>query len=155
MRGTPFWLSGSDAGGAACHRHFYPNRSGVATASPLRTGYAAPVQVRVTDELIEVRLTRIEKILGLMRSITLPLADISDVSVVDEPVREAMSSGIKVGLRLPWLYYVARTIKLDKAFAVRRGVPGLSFAVQNHRSLQRVIVSTRDAQELATRLTGS
>jgi hypothetical protein len=63
-----------------------------------------------------------------------------------------MRTGIKVGLRLPWLYYVARTIRLDQVFVVRRGVPGLSFAVHGEGPLRRVLLSTPDAAELAQRL---
>src|SRR5207248_1906748 len=85
-----------------------------------------------------------QKVLGLMRDIRLPRADVSDVRVVDDPMREAMGTGIKVGLRLPWLYYVARTIRLDQAFVVRRGMPALSFAVEGHDPLRRVLVSARD-----------
>jgi hypothetical protein len=80
---------------------------------------------------------------------------VSDVRVVDEPLREAMSSGIKVGLRLPWLYYVARTIHLDQAFVVRRGVPALSFAVDDDSTLRRVLVSTPEAAALMQQLQGS
>ena len=59
-----------------------------------------------------------------------------------------MGAGIKVGLRLPWLYYVARTIHLDEAFVVRRGVPALSFAVDDDGTLRRVLVSTPEAAAL-------
>ncbi len=113
------------------------------------------MRINVTDEYVEVRLSLWEKLLGLMRSIRVARADIGDVHVVADPVREAMSSGIKVGLRVPWLCYVARTIRLDEAFVVRRHVPGLSFAVDNGTVLHRVLVSTRDADELARRLQGS
>ena len=65
---------------------------------------------------------------------------------------ETMGTGIKVGLRLPWLYYVARTIRLDRAFVVRRGLPGLAFAVRNQDPLRSVLVSTPQAQELAAAL---
>ncbi|MEA2199888.1 MAG: hypothetical protein QOI89_484 [Solirubrobacteraceae bacterium] len=113
------------------------------------------MRVQVTDESVEVLLSRWQKVLGLMRDITVARADVSDVRVVDDPMRETMATGIKVGLRLPWLYYVARTIRLDQAFVVRRGQPGLSFAVRNHDPLRRVLVSTADAEELARRLRGS
>jgi hypothetical protein len=63
-----------------------------------------------------------------------------------------MTSGMKAGLRVPWLCYVARTIRLDQAFIVRRGVPGLSLEVHEHGPLRRVLVSTPDAPELADRL---
>jgi hypothetical protein len=71
---------------------------------------------------------------------------------VQEPIREAMGTGMKVGLRLPWLYFVARTIKLDQAFVVRRGVPALSFAVSDEGPLRRVLISTPEAEELVERL---
>ena len=109
------------------------------------------MRIEVTDDSVEVLLSRWQKILGLIGDIRVPRADVSDVQVVEDPVREAMGIGIKVGLRLPWFYYVARTINLDQAFIVRRGVPGLSFAVHNQR-LTRVLVSTPRAQELAQQL---
>jgi hypothetical protein len=110
------------------------------------------VRINVSDDHVEVRLAPWEKLLGLMRNIRVARADISDVHVVSDPVREAMRGGLKVGLRLPWLCYVARSIRLDQAFVVRRGVPGLSFAVDNGTSLRRVLISTRNADELAQQL---
>jgi hypothetical protein len=110
------------------------------------------MRVLLTEDAIEVRLAPWERALGLLRNITVPLADLSDVQVVADPLREAMAAGIKVGLRLPWLYFVARTIRLDQAFVVRRGVPGLSFAVRNQGPLRRVLVSTPEAAQIARRL---
>ncbi len=110
------------------------------------------MRVQLTDETLEVRLSFWQKLLGLLGNITVSRADVSDVEVVEEPLRAAMTSGIKVGLRLPWFYYVARTIRLDQVFVVRKGVPALSFAVHNEGTLRRVLVSTPDAQELARRL---
>jgi hypothetical protein len=112
------------------------------------------VRVLLTDATLEVRLARWEKVLGLLRSIRVPRADVSDVHVVEDPLRAAMGTGIKVGLRLPWLYFVARTIGLDRAFIVRRGVPALSFAVANQGALRHVLVSTPEAHELARELQG-
>ena len=113
------------------------------------------MRVVVSEESVEVLLAPWERALGLLRNIRVPRADVSDVHVVDDPVREAMGAGMKAGLRVPWLCYVARTIRLDQAFVVRRGVPGLSFAVRDHGALRRVLVSTPDADELARRLQGS
>lgn len=110
------------------------------------------MRLLLTDDTLEVRLARWEKALGLLRSIKVPRADVSDVQVVEEPVREAMQAGIKVGLRVPWVYFIARTIALDRAFIVRRGVPALSFAVRNQGALKRVLVSTPEARELAREL---
>lgn len=113
------------------------------------------MRVRLTEDSVEVLLAPWEKVLGLLGDITVPRADVSEVQVVENPVREAMRAGIKAGLRLPWLYYVCRTIRLDQAFVVRRGVPGLSFAVRNRRTLRRVLVSTPEAEMLARALLSS
>jgi hypothetical protein len=110
------------------------------------------VQIRITDEQVEVRLAWWQKLLGLLRDIRVARADVGDVRVVQDPVREAMRGGVKVGLRVPWLCYIARTIRLDEAFIVRRGVPGLSFAVERGATLRRVLVSTPDAERLAREL---
>lgn len=112
------------------------------------------MRVEIGQDTVEVLLSRWQKVLGLMRDIRVPLAEVSDVQVIEEPVRVAMSGGLKVGLRLPWLYYVARTIRLDEAFIVRRGVPGVSFAVANNEPLRRVLLSSPEARELAARLSG-
>ena len=110
------------------------------------------MRVEITDDYVEIALAPWERALGLMRDIRVARAEISDVRVVPDPVREAMRAGIKVGLRVPWLCFVARTITLDEAFVVRRGVPGLSFAVENDARLRRVLVSTPEADALARRL---
>ena len=110
------------------------------------------VRVHISEDKIEIRLTPLEKALGLIRDIRVPLSDVSEVQVVEDPLREVMRVGLKVGLRLPWLYYVCRTIRLDRAWAVRRGVPAISFAVRNHGALEHVTVSTRDAHDLVHRL---
>ncbi|HST56124.1 MAG TPA: hypothetical protein VLJ42_09560 [Solirubrobacteraceae bacterium] len=110
------------------------------------------MRVYIDADSIEIRLSPVEATLGLLKSIKVPLADVSDVDVLEHPLRDVMGSGLKVGLRLPWLYYIARSIKLDQVWVVRRGVPALSFAVRNQGALQRVTVSTRDAQTLARRL---
>jgi hypothetical protein len=112
----------------------------------------AGAHVVIEDGSLRVRLARWQKVLGLMRDIEVPVVDLAEVEVVEDPMPRALQSGIKVGLRLPWLYYVARTIRLDEAFVVRRGVPALSFAVRDGRPLQRALVSAADARELCARL---
>jgi hypothetical protein len=59
---------------------------------------------------------------------------------------------MKVGLRLPWIYYAARTMRLDQLFVVRRGVPALGFRVNNDGHLRRVLISTPEAARLAAQL---
>ncbi len=108
----------------------------------------------ITDQSVEVLLSRWEKVLGLIRDVRVSRAEVSDVTVVRDPMKEVMRMSMKVGLRLPWIYYVARSIRLDEAYFVRRGVPALSFSVANHHPLKRVLVSAPDAEELAQRLLG-
>ena len=72
------------------------------------------MRVHLSEDEIEVRLTKAEKALGLLRNIKVARSDVSDVQVLDDPLREVMRSGLKVGLRLPWLYYVCRSIRLDR-----------------------------------------
>jgi hypothetical protein len=113
------------------------------------------MRVRVSEEAVEVLLAPWEKVLGLMRDIRVPRGDVSDVEVLENPMRAMGGTGLKAGLRLPGLYYVARTIRLDQAWVVRRGLPALSFSVSNRAALRRVIASTPDAHELARQLTGT
>jgi len=110
------------------------------------------VRVQVTDDSIKIRLKAWEKILGLMNDIDVPLADVADVRVVENPMRQARGTGLKAGLRVPGVYFVARTIRLDHAFILKRGLPALSFSVRNHPPLERVLVSAPDAEELARRV---
>ncbi len=113
------------------------------------------MRIVLTEERLEVHFALWQKALGLMRDVSLLRAEVSDAEVVAEPLREAMSSGIKFGLRLPWLYYAARTIRLDQLFVVRRGVPALGLRVDNGTALRRVLLSTADARQLAEELARS
>jgi hypothetical protein len=112
----------------------------------------AAVRVQLSDQQLEVRLSPLEKVFGLMGDITVSRDHVADVRVLDDPLHDVMRAGLKVGLRLPWLYYVCRTIRLDRAWAVRRGVPALSFAVCGGGALREVTVSTPQAPELARQL---
>jgi hypothetical protein len=111
--------------------------------------YPDAVRLEIRAESVEVRLSWWQNLLGLMRDISVPLRDIDGVEVIDNPVRVAGRTGIKVGLRVPFLYFVARTMRLDEAFVVRRGVPGLSISIGGEGHLRRVLVSTPRAAELA------
>jgi hypothetical protein len=108
--------------------------------------------MRVTADSVEILLSPWQKALGLMKDIRVSRSDVSDVRVVDNAIGEVRGTGLKAGLRLPGFYYVARTIRLDRAFVVRRGVPALSFSVHNHEPLRSVLVSTPEAAQLAQAL---
>lgn len=110
------------------------------------------MRIVIDEQSVQVLLAPWQRALGLMRNISVPREDISEVRVIEEPVREAMSAGMKVGLRVPWLLFVARTMRLDEVFVVRRGVPALSFTVSNYGALRRVLLSTPRARELAEQL---
>jgi hypothetical protein len=110
------------------------------------------VRVEIGAEAVVVRLAWWQKVLGLMRDITVALGDVDGAEVIEDPVRLAGRAGIKVGLRVPFLYFVARTLRLDEAFIVRRGVPGLSISIGGEGHLRRVLVSTPRAAELAGEL---
>lgn len=110
------------------------------------------MRVAVSGDVVEVRLARWEKVLGLMGDIRVDRVAIGEAEVVRDPMREVLRTGLKAGLRLPWLYYVARTIRLDEAWIVRRGVPALAFSVRDGRTLRRVVVSTPEAEALALQL---
>jgi len=93
-----------------------------------------------------------EKVSGLLGDVSVPRSEISNVEVIDNAMQLAASSGMKAGLRLPGVIYVARSIRLDELFYVRRNMPALSFSVSGEGKLRRVIVSTPEAQELAAQL---
>ena len=113
------------------------------------------MRLTVSDDAIEIRLSWWEKLLGLMRDIRVARASIGDVAVEDEPLKAIRGTGLKAGLRVPGLIYVARSIKLDRAWIVRRGVPALTFSVHDGSPLTHVTVSTPQAHELARRLRGA
>ena len=110
------------------------------------------MSVQIEAETVTVRLSWWQKLLGLMRNISIPLRDIDGAEVVEDAVRVAGRSGIKVGLRVPFVYFVARTMRLDEAFVVRRGMPGLSISIGGEGHLRRVLVSTPRAPELAAEI---
>jgi hypothetical protein len=110
------------------------------------------VRVVVTGDSVEVRLAPWQKALGLMKDIRVAREDVSDAHVVESPMREVRGSGLKAGLRLPGVCYVARTIRLDRVFVVRRKLPALAFTVHNNPPLREVLVSTPDAAALAQQL---
>jgi hypothetical protein len=110
------------------------------------------MRIVIGEESVEVRLALWQKALGLLGDVRIARADIDEAQVVEDPIRDAMGAGVKVGLRVPWLYFIARTIRLDRVFIVRRGVPALSLTLGGEGRLRGVLVSTREAAELADRL---
>lgn len=87
-----------------------------------------------------------------MGNLVVARSDVLAVRVLEDPMEEVMRAGLKVGLRLPWIYYVCRTIRLDRAWAVRRGVPALAITIRGQRALKQITVSTPAASQLAGEL---
>src|ERR1700722_14789207 len=111
------------------------------------------MEVHVSDDTVEVRLAPWQKVLGLMGDIRVARSDVYDAAVIEDGVRDAMRDGawLKAGLRLPWIAYVCRSLRLDRVWVVRRGMPALTFSVRGDGHLRQVTVSSRDAASLAAK----
>ncbi len=110
------------------------------------------MRIEITDDAVELRLSWWQKVLGLMRDVRVPFNEIDGAELIANPVRVAGGAGLKFGLRLPLLYFVARTLNLQQAFVVRRGVPGVSVSVAGPGPLRQLLVSTPDAEQLVKRI---
>ena len=108
--------------------------------------------MEIGHDAVTVRLAWWQKLLGLMRDIVVPLACIDSAETVEDPLHSVHRAGIKVGLRIPYLYFIARTLRLDEAFLVRRGVPAVSISIGGPGHLRRLLVSVPDATESARRI---
>lgn len=115
----------------------------------------AKVRVSLDDDFLEVRLAPWEQALGLARNLKVARADIDDVQFVEDPTRAAMSFSAKVGMRIPWVRFVAHSLRFDEVILVSRGMPGLSLSLKGHTRLRRALISAPDAAELVRRLTAA
>jgi hypothetical protein len=113
------------------------------------------VLVSLSDDFLEVRLTPWEQALGLTRSLRVARADIGDVRLVEDPMRAAMTFSAKVGMRIPWVRFIAHSIRFDEVILVSRREPGLSFTVTGRKRLRRALISAPDALDLVRRLTAT
>ena len=59
------------------------------------------MRVRVTEDSVEVLLAPWEKVLGLLGNIRVARTDVSDVRVLQEPMREVMSLMERIASSLP------------------------------------------------------
>ncbi len=108
--------------------------------------------VHLTTETLTVRLTRGEKLAGLLRDLTVPLDAVSDVEVVPDAL--AAVRGLRApGLGLPsrrigtWRRRGRRTL-----VSVRRGRPGLRLELTGPR-FDTVLVALPDPAPVAAELT--
>lgn len=130
-------------------RIFYPIRPASCNA---RRATLPGVRVEISAQEVVIRLSWWQRLLGLMRDIHVPLRDVAGAEVVDDAIGQTARAGIKIGLRAPALYYVARSLRLDEAFVVRRGRPALSIEIGGAGHLRRVLVTTPAAAALAEQI---
>ena len=107
--------------------------------------------VHLTTETLTVRLTRGEKLAGLLRDLTVPLSAVATVEVVPDALAAVR------GLRAPGLGLPGRRIgtwrRRGRAalVSVRRGQPGLRLELTGQR-VDTVLVGLPDAGAVATEL---
>ena len=108
--------------------------------------------VDITAHVLTVRLTRREKVAGLLRDLTVPTGSVTSVNV------EHDGPGAVRGLRAPGLA-LPRRVKLGtwrrrgrrSMVVVRAGVPTLRVALEGER-YDELLLSHPDAAELAAAL---
>jgi hypothetical protein len=109
----------------------------------------ATVQLR--PPVLSVRLTRAEKIAGILRDVDVPLAAVRGIEVVPDGI--AATRGLRApGLGLPRRKIGTWRSRKGKALvSVRRGQPAVRIRLEGQR-WDELLVGTDDASGLATAL---
>jgi hypothetical protein len=108
--------------------------------------------VHLDDSVLEVHLSRWEKVAGLLRDLRVPLDAVIDVEVVPDGL--AAAAGLRApGLALPGVtrYGTWRRRGSKHFVAVRRGMPALRLTLRGQRFAD-ALVSLPDAEDVADRL---
>lgn len=90
--------------------------------------------VQLTTETLTVHLTRAEKVLGLLRDLTVPLGAVEEVTVVPDAL--AAVRGLRApGLGLPRLRMIGTWRRSGERtlVSVRRGEPALRLRLRSQR----------------------
>ena len=106
--------------------------------------------VQVDGDVVRVRLTRAEKVAGLVGDLAIALDDVTAVDVVDEPM--VATRGVRApGLGIPGRRKVGtwRGRGRREFVCVRRGEPAVELTVRAGR-YERYLVGTPDARAVAT-----
>jgi hypothetical protein len=102
-----------------------------------------------------VRLTRAEKIAGLLRDVDVPLASVRDVAVVDDAL--VATTGLRApGFGLPGLRKIGtwRGRGSRTLVCVRRGQPAVRVRLEGQR-WDELLIGADDAAALAATLTAA
>ena len=112
----------------------------------------ATLQLR--PPVLSLRLTRGEKIVGLLRDVEVPLAAVRDVEAVPDGV--AATRGLRApGLGLPWRRIGTWRSRAGKALvSVRRGQPAVRIRLDGQR-WEQLLIGTDDAPSVAEALTSA
>ena len=111
--------------------------------------------VQLNPPVLSLRLTRGEKVAGLLRDVEVPLAAVRDVEVVPDGM--AAARGLRApGLGLPGLRRIGTWRSRDgKALvSVRRGQPAVRIRLEGQR-WHELLVGTDDAPSLAASLSAA
>jgi hypothetical protein len=112
---------------------------------------AGMATLHLRPPLLSVRLTRAEKIAGLLRDVDVPLSAVRGVEVVDDAV--AAPRGWRVGLGLPGLRKIGiwRATGRKTLVSVRRGQPAVRVRLEGQR-WDELLIGADDAPALAASL---
>jgi hypothetical protein len=112
----------------------------------------AMTSVYIVDDTLRIRLTRAEKVLGLLRDADVPLSQVRDVEVVADGL--AAPSGLRApGYSWPWSrkFGTWRRPRSKSMVSVRRGQPALRIRLEGHR-YDELVLGADDAESLAASL---
>ena len=107
------------------------------------------MSMRVTDDRLEIRFTRSEKALGLLRDVDVPVAAVRDVEVVRNGL--AATSGMRApGYSWPGSRKIGTWRKRGRRSLVdvRRGQPALRVRLDGQR-YDELLIGSDDAERLA------
>jgi len=110
------------------------------------------MSMRVTVDRLELRFTRTEKLLGLLRDLDVPLSAVRQVEIV--PNGLTATTGLRApGYALPWSRKLGtwRRRGHKSLVDVRRDQPALRVLLQGQR-FDEVLVGSDDAERLAAEL---
>ena len=108
------------------------------------------MRLELDETHLRIRLTRGEKILAVHGDITIPLAEITSVSVDPDPM-QSIRGHLLVGLRVPRRRYLCTSGLGREFWAVRGRRPALQVSFTGRR-LRMATISIPDPEGIAERI---